>query len=98
MKQLVVLIVAMLMVAGVEAQAKKAPKGPLTKEQYIANAQAKAERKGKEFRLAKAEKAFKKADTNGDGVLSVEEQVAFQEARAARKAAKAAQQAASSEE
>lgn len=98
MKKLVMLMVAMLMVTGIEAQAKKAPKGPQTKEEYLAAWKAKVEGKGEEYNQKKAERAFKKIDTDGDGVASVEEQVAFQEARAARKAAKAAQQASSSEE
>jgi hypothetical protein len=98
MKKLVMLMVAMLMVAGIEAQAKKGPKGPQTKEEYLAAWKAKVEGKGEEYNQKKAERAFKKIDTNGDGVASVEEMVAFKEARAARKAEQAAKENAGSEE
>jgi len=71
MKKWVVLAVAMMMVAGVQAQEK----APMTKDEFIAAQQKRAEKKGKEFDLAKTEEAFAKKDKNGDGVLTADEQV-----------------------
>jgi len=71
MKKWVVLAVAMMMVAGVQAQEK----APMTKADFIAAQQKRAEAKGKEFDLARAEEMFAKRDKNGDGVLTADEQV-----------------------
>ena len=71
MKKWIVLAVAMMMVAGVQAQEK----ATITKAQFIEAAQKKAEAGGKEFDLAKTEAAFAKKDVNGDGVLTADEQV-----------------------
>ena len=71
MKKWIVLAVAMMMVAGVQAQEK----ATITKAQFIAEQQKKAETKGTAFDQAKAEAAFAKKDVNGDGVLTADEQV-----------------------
>jgi hypothetical protein len=47
-----------------------------TKEQFVAKAKATAEKAGKEFDAAKAEKQFAAKDTNKDGKLSAEEAAA----------------------
>jgi uncharacterized protein YcfL len=69
MKKLVVVFVAMLMVAGVQAKEK----GPKSKEQYIAAQQKKAANKGVAFDLAKVEAKFAQMDKNGDGKLTADE-------------------------
>ena len=71
MKKWVMLAVAMMMVAGVQAQEKAS----MTKDEFIAAQQKKAEKKGKEFDLARTEEMFAKRDKNGDGVLTADEQV-----------------------
>lgn len=76
MNKWVVLVVALMMVAGVQAAEEKSKgkgKGPVTKEKYIANQKKRAEKAGKEFDQAKAEKVFSKLDKNGDGVLTKDE-------------------------
>ncbi|MEI7850775.1 MAG: hypothetical protein WCH86_03000 [Kiritimatiellales bacterium] len=75
MKKWVVLAVAMMMGAGVQAQEK----APMTKAQFIEAAQKKAETKGTAFDLAKTEAAFANKDKNGDGVLTADEQVSKKE-------------------
>lgn len=71
MKRLFILTV--VLIAGVVAQA--APKVPVTLDEYIATAKAKAEKAGKAFDEEKVKKNFAKKDANGDGTLSVEEQM-----------------------
>jgi len=92
MKKFVVLFLAMLMVAGVQAKDKGAPKGPVTKEAFLAQQQKKAEKGGGEFDQAVAEALFAKLDKNSDGVLSADE------VAAGKKAEKAAAEEAPSEE
>ena len=71
MKKWVVLAVVMMMGIAVQAQEK----APMTKAEFIAAAQKKAEAGGTAFDQAKAEAAFAKRDKNGDGVLTADEQV-----------------------
>ena len=71
MKKWVVLAVVMMMGIAVQAQEK----APMTKAEFIAAAQKKAEANGTAFDQAKAEAAFAKKDKNGDGVLTADEQV-----------------------
>ena len=62
--------------AGEEGKKKDADKGKgkdVTKEQFVANQEKMAEKKGTEFNQAKAEAAFDKRDKNKDGVLSGDE-------------------------
>jgi hypothetical protein len=84
MKKWIMLIVSLLMVGGVQAAAKY----PMTKEQYLAARQKRAEKKGQEFKQAKEEKKFNKMDANSDGVLSEEEAAAAKAASDAKKAEK----------
>lgn len=71
MKKWVVLLVAMMMVAGVQAKEKNG-KGE-TKEAFVEKMQKHAEAAGKTFDKAKAEALFDKKDVNKDGVLSKDE-------------------------
>lgn len=71
-KWLVPFVVMIIAAAGVQA----GEKGSMTKDEFIAMQQKRAEKNGKEFDAKKAEAAFAKKDTNGDGVLSAEEQAA----------------------
>jgi hypothetical protein len=74
------IVLAMIVCVAVCAEAKKDKKGgapkEMTKEQYVEAAKKKAEKGGKTFDQAKTEKAFDKADKNGDGKLSADEQAA----------------------
>ena len=55
-----------------KAEAAKEKK-PMTKEQYLAAKQKRAEKNGTEFNKALAEKQFERMDKNKDGILSPEE-------------------------
>jgi hypothetical protein len=73
------IVLAMIVCVAVCAEAAKKDKGAakeMTKEQYVEAAKKKAEKGGKTFDQAKTEKAFDKADKNGDGKLSADEQAA----------------------
>jgi len=79
MKKWVVLAVAVMMVAGVQAKEKGKGKGPgpssdITKAAFIAAEQKRAEVAGTAFDPAAAEAAFAAQDKNGDGVLTADEQ------------------------
>jgi hypothetical protein len=74
MKKWIVLLVAMMMVAGVQAKEKgKGDADGMTKEKYVAAQQKRAEKAGKTFDAARAEKMFTAKDKNKDGVLSKDE-------------------------
>ncbi len=72
MNKWVVLTVAVMTVAGVQA-AEKGKGGGMDKDKYIAVAQKRAETAGKTFDQAKAEAAFAAKDKNGDGILTADE-------------------------
>ncbi len=74
----VVLIVGMAVCSQAAEKGKAAAKGkgkgqPLTKEEFVAQRKAGAEKKGIEFDQAKAEAQFDKLDKNQDGVLTPNE-------------------------
>lgn len=76
----VVLIVGMAVCSQAAEEGKAAAKGkgkgkgqPLTKEEFVAQRKAGAEKKGIEFDQAKAEAQFDKMDKNQDGVLTADE-------------------------
>ena len=76
MKKWVILMVALMMVAGVQAKEKKSKGGSdtsITKSVFIASEKQKADAAGVAFDQAKAEAAFAAKDKNGDGVLTVDE-------------------------
>ena len=76
MKKWVILAVALMMVAGVQAKEKKSKGGdesPITKSAFIALEKQKADAVGVVFDQAKAEAAFTAKDKNGDGVLTADE-------------------------
>ncbi len=76
MKKCVVLLVALMMVAGVQAKEKKhkgASDGSVTKAAFIASEKQKAEASGKTFDESATEAAFAAKDKNGDGVLTADE-------------------------
>ncbi|MDF7807359.1 hypothetical protein P4E94_07915 [Pontiellaceae bacterium B12219] len=74
-KWLIVALVACV-AAGVQAtdgkkdSGKKGKDAPVTKEQFLKQMKARAEKVGKEFDPAKAEAEFKKLDKDADGVLT----------------------------
>jgi hypothetical protein len=60
--------------AGEEGKKKGEGQGkPMTKEQFVAQQQKMAEKKGAEFDQAAAEARFEKMDKNKDGVLTPDE-------------------------
>ncbi len=77
MKKWFVLALIVCVAAAVQAgEGKKKGKGKggaVTKEKFVAQAKARAEKKGTEFDQAKVEKMFDKKDVNKDGKLSAEE-------------------------
>ncbi len=76
---LAVIVCVGVVVQAAEGEGKKKDKGggsDVTKEQYVASAKKRAEKKGKDFNQAKVEATFDKLDANKDGKLSADERPA----------------------
>ena len=86
--------IALLLVAGIavstavaeEAEEQAAEAAGVSKEAYVAERKAAAEKKGAAFDQAKAEAQFDKLDKNQDGVLTADEQPQKGKAKAKGKA------------
>jgi hypothetical protein len=76
MKKWLVMALVACVAAGVHAAegkkdaAKKGKDAPVTKDQFMKQMKAKAEKLGEDFEPSKAEAEFKKLDKDADGVLS----------------------------
>jgi hypothetical protein len=78
MKKLLVMLIVGCVAVSFAGEEKGADKGEkkgkdVTKEQFVAQQQKMAEKKGETFDQAAAEAKFDKMDKNGDGVLTADE-------------------------
>ncbi|MCF7849100.1 MAG: hypothetical protein K9M45_09635 [Kiritimatiellales bacterium] len=77
---LIVCVAGFVQAAEKKGKGKHAPK-PQTCEQFVAAAQKKAEKDGKDFDKAKCEKMFAKLDADSDGTVTPEERKAGQKGK-----------------